>query len=77
MAGRVRVSVGEVDVRFEGPVSVKQLRALMRLACELNLRCAVVSEPSEVQQQVFGFGAQVERFPEEIPREDLSWYFDE
>jgi len=75
MAGRVRV--GELEVRFEGDFSVNQLRSLLRLMTELNLACLSVAGPVEKDQQIFGFSAQVERLPEAILSEDLSWYFDE
>lgn len=77
---RVRVSVGEVEVRLDGvEVSVRQVRELMRLAAGLNA-FSVVSSPSDggsEERPAIGFSAQIERLPEEIPQEDLSWYFDE
>lgn len=78
---RVRVSVGDVEVRLDGvEVSVRQVRELMRLAAGLNAFGAVASsgsgEDSEARP-VIGFAAQIERLPEEIPQEDISWYFDE
>lgn len=73
----VRVQVGEVSVRFDGEVSIREIRALLRLATSLNLACLAEVTPVEGPSQVFGFGAQVERSPETILSEDLSWYFDE
>ena len=73
----VRVSVGEVEVRLEGvDVSVAQVRGLMRLAAVLSVASQGGAEESEGRSPV-GFAAHLERMPEEIPREDLSWYFDE
>jgi len=73
---RVRVSVGEVEVRLDGvDVSVRQIRELMRLAAGLNLVGG--DGGGEEQRPVIGFAASIERLPEEIPQEDISWYFDE
>lgn len=73
---RVSVSVGDVSVSLSGvDVSVRQVRELMRLAAGLNL---VGSDSGDEEQRpVIGFAASLERLPEEIPQEDISWYFDE
>ena len=73
---RVRVSVGEVEVRLDGvDVSVRQIRELMRLAAGLNLVGG--GDGGDEARPVIGFAASIERLPEEIPQEDISWYFDE
>lgn len=77
---KVRVSVGEVEVRLEGvEVSVRQVRDLLRLVAGLNAFNVVASSSEVVPEEraPVGFSAQIERLPEEIPQEDLSWYFDE
>lgn len=77
---RVRVSVGEVEVRLDGvEVSVRQVRELMRLAAGLNAFGVVSSsvDGGGEERPPIGFSAQIERLPEEIPQEDISWYFDE
>lgn len=76
---RVRVSVGEVEVRLEGvEVSVRQVRELMRLAAGLSVVAQAVVQPEAVEDRPpVGFAAHIERLPEEIPQEDISWYFDE
>jgi hypothetical protein len=73
---RVRVCIGSVDVRLDGvAVSLRQVRDLMKLAAALSV-VAEGQEEEEARTPV-GFAAQIERLPEEIPQEDLSWYFDE
>ena len=73
----VRVSVGEVEVRLEGvDVSLRQVRALLRLVAGVSLAGGQVAEVEE-PRPVIGFGAHIERLPEEIVKEDLSWYFDD
>lgn len=76
---KVRVQVGEVEVELSGvSVSVRQVRELMRLAASLSaFSQSVGSGSDEEQRPVIGFGASLERLPEEIPQEDISWYFDE
>jgi hypothetical protein len=76
---RVRVSVGGVDVRLDGvEVSLRQVRGLMHLAAALSLAAAVESSDEDSESKApIGFSAQVERLPEEILQEDISWYFDE
>lgn len=77
--GKVRVSVGEVEVRLEGvEVSLRQVRELMRLAAGLSVAAQSVAQPEAVEDRpAVGFAAHIERLPEEIPQEDISWYFDE
>jgi hypothetical protein len=79
---RVRVSVGEVDIRLEGvDISVRQVRGLAQLAAALStvISGSGAEEEGEAQEAraPVGFAAHLERLPEEIPQEDLSWYFDE
>lgn len=76
---KVRVSVGDVEVRLSGAdVSVRQVRELMRLAAALSaFGQSVGSDGGEDARPVIGFAASIERLPEDIPQEDLSWYFDE
>lgn len=76
---RVRVSVGDVKVCLDGVgVSLRQVRGLVRLAAAVNaVGQATVSVVDEEQRAPVGFAAHIERLPEEIPKEDLSWYFDE
>lgn len=74
----VRVTVGDIDVRIDGvEVSLRQVRDLLRLVAGVSLAGGEsVPEPVE-QGQPMGFTAHIERLPEEILKEDLSWYLDD
>jgi hypothetical protein len=74
----VRVTVGDVSVRVDGvDLSLRQVRDLLKLVAGINLAGGNQPAENDEPRQVIGFGAQVERLPEEILKEDLSWYFDE
>jgi hypothetical protein len=74
----VRVSVGSVDVQLDGvDVSVLQVRGLLRLMAEVSLAVGEEAAEPEEPRQPMGFTAHIERLPEEILSEDLSWYFDD
>ena len=74
----VRVCIGDVDVQMDDvEISLRQVRDLVRLVARVSLAGGEpVAEPVEAGQPM-GFTAHIERLPEEILREDLSWYFDD
>jgi hypothetical protein len=77
---KVRITVGEVDIRLDDlDVTLRQVRGLIKYAVGAATALAITgSDNDEPEQRApIGFSAQVERLPEEIPQEDLSWYFDE
>ena len=75
---RVKVIVGEVRVELQGvDMSVSQVRSLVRLVAEVHQAVQVEVEREDEPKNPVGFSAHLERLPEEIVEEDLSWYFDE
>jgi hypothetical protein len=75
---KVRITVGEVDLRAEGiDLTKRDITRLLTRASVIAATLAAVQAADEEPKPPFGFSAQVERLPEEIPQEDLSWYFDE
>jgi hypothetical protein len=76
---KVRIAVGEVELRTDGlDLSARQVRDLLNRAAMIAAAMTIAANHTEDEpKQPVGFTAQVERLPEEIPQEDLSWYFDE
>ena len=61
---KARVVVGPVDVRTEGmALSVREIRALMRLAADIALAVleAATDDKNTTESNPIGFTAQVER----------------
>ena len=77
---KIRIAVGDVDIRLDDiDLTPRQVRGLIKYAVGAAAAMALTgsdNEETEVRQPV-GFSATIERLPEEIPAEDLSWYFDE
>jgi len=75
---KVRIEVGDVVIRAEGiDLTKRDITRLLTRASVIAATLAAVHAADEENKPPFGFSAQVERLPEEIPAEDLSWYFDE
>ncbi len=75
---RIKVTVGEVKIELQDvDVSVSQVRGLVRLAAGVHQAVQVEVDREEEPKNPVGFSAYLERLPEEIAQEDLSWYFDE
>lgn len=78
---KIRITVGEVDVRIEDmDLTLRQLRGLFKYAVGAATALTVIGGDSETESDSkapIGFAATIERLPEEIPSEDLSWYFDD
>jgi hypothetical protein len=78
---KIRIAVGDIDIRLDGmDLTPRQVRGLIKYAVGASTAIALVSqtEPEEPEPKTpLGFSATIERLPEEIPAEDLSWYFDE
>jgi hypothetical protein len=77
---KIRIAVGDVDIRLDDiDLTHRQVRGLIRYAVGAAAAMALAGSDTEEpeQRQPLGFSATIERLPEEIPREDLDWYFDE
>jgi hypothetical protein len=79
---RVRIAVGDVDIRLDDlDLTLRQVRGLIKYAVGAAAAMAAVSPPETDEtadpKHPLGFAATIERLPEEIPKEDLDWYFDE
>lgn len=79
---KARIVVGEVELNLNGfDLTVRQLRGLIELAAaasqHLTPTPAIEVEATPEQGHPLGFTATIERLPEEIPAEDIGWYFDE
>jgi hypothetical protein len=79
---KIRIAVGDVDVRLEGvDLTLRQVRGLIKYCVGASAAVAITSQPeSDAQPETahpLGFSATIERLPQEIPQEDLDWYFDE
>jgi hypothetical protein len=75
---KVRIAVGEVELRTDGlDLSARQVRDLLNRAAIIAAAMNIAAQPDDEPKTPIGFSAHVERLPEEIPAEDLSWYFDE
>jgi hypothetical protein len=79
---KVRIAVGDVDIRLEDvDLTHRQVRGLIKYAVGAAAAMAAVSPPEADEtadpKHPLGFAATIERLPEEIPKEDLDWYFDE
>jgi hypothetical protein len=77
---KVRIAVGDVDIRLEDvDLTHRQVRGLIKYAVGAAAALAVTASDNEDAdpKHPMGFAATIERLPEDIPKEDLSWYFDE
>ena len=77
---RVRIAVGDVDIRLDDlDLTLRQVRGLIKYAVGAAAALAVTASDNEDAdtKHPLGFAATIERLPEEIPKEDLDWYFDE
>jgi hypothetical protein len=76
----VRIAVGDVDIRLDDiDLTHRQVRGLIKYAVGAAAAMALTApdnDETEARQPV-GFAATIERLPQEIPSEDLDWYFDE
>jgi hypothetical protein len=73
---KVRIAIGDLDIRLDDvDMTHRQVTALIRYA--VSAASTSPSEPEESKAAPIGFAATIERLPEDIPREDLDWYFDE
>jgi hypothetical protein len=73
---RVRIAIGDLDIRLDDvDMTHRQVTALIRYAVSAAAQHPA-SEPDEAKQPL-GFAATIERLPEDIPKDDISWYFDE
>jgi hypothetical protein len=78
---KIRIAVGDIDIRLDGmDLTPRQVRGLIKYAVGASAALALAG-PSDTEEPEtrtpLGFSATIERLPEEIPAEDLSWYFDE
>ena len=79
---KARIVVGEVEVNLTGlDLTVRQVRGLIELAAaasqHLTPTPTIEVDPTPEPGAPLGFTATIERLPEEIPKDDLDWYFDE
>jgi len=76
---KIRIAVGDIDIRLNDvELTHRQLRGLIKYAVGAAAAIALTAQPeADEAKQPLGFSATIERLPEEIPAEDLSWYFDE
>ena len=77
---RVRIAVGDVDIRLDAvTLTHRQVRGLIKYAVGAAAAMALTGSDNDETEarQPIGFGATIERLPQEIPAEDLDWYFDE
>ena len=73
----LKIVVGDVEIRTDLELSPRQIHALITKAASIALALAEAAETVEEAKPPFGFAAQIERLAEEIPAEDISWYFEE
>jgi hypothetical protein len=77
---KLRIAVGDVDIRLDDiDLTHRQVRGLIRYAVSAASVMALTNSDNEEPEarQPVGFSATIERLPEDIPKEDLDWYFDE
>ncbi len=76
---KVRITVGEVELRTEGlDLTARQVNAMLKRAALIAAGLSIAAAHTEDEPKApIGFSASVERLPEDIPKEDISWYFDE
>jgi len=77
---KIRIAVGDVDIRLEDVnLTHRQVRGLIKYAVGAAAAMAIAGSDHDEPdpKQPVGFAASIERLPEDIPKEDLSWYFDE
>jgi hypothetical protein len=78
---KIRIAVGDVDIRLDDIVLThRQVRGLIKYAVGAAAAMALTGQADNDDGETkspIGFSAVIERLPEEIPAEDLSWYFDE
>ena len=76
---KVRITVGEVELRTEGlELTARQVNAMLKRAALIAAGLSIAAQHVDDEPKApIGFSATVERLPEDIPKEDTSWYFDE
>jgi hypothetical protein len=78
---KIRIAVGDIDIRLDGmDLTPRQVRGLIKYAVGASAALALTAQGESEEpdpRAPIGFSASIERLPEEIPTEDLSWYFDE
>lgn len=73
---RLRIAVGDIDIRLDDvDLTHRQVRGLIRYA--IAAAAHLPATETDDTKQPLGFAATIERLPEDIPKDDLSWYFDE
>lgn len=76
---KVHIAIGDVVLNVSGlDLDARQVRKMLMDTASV---AAALSEqtpaPEPEQPMPMGFTANIERLPQEIPTDDLSWYFDE
>jgi hypothetical protein len=78
---KLRIAVGDVDIRLDDiDLTHRQMRGLIKYAVGAAAAMALTSQADSDDgepKSPIGFSASIERLPEDIPKEDLDWYFDE
>jgi hypothetical protein len=77
---KLRIAVGDVDIRLDDiNLTHRQVRGLIKYAVGAAAAMALTGSDSDEAEakHPMGFSATIERLPEDIPKEDLDWYFDE
>lgn len=77
---KVRIAVGDVDIRLDGvDLTLRQVRGLVKYAVGAAAALSLAGAETEDNEtkHPLGFAATIERLPEEIPKDNLDWYFDE
>jgi hypothetical protein len=77
---KLRIAVGDVDIRLDDiDLTHRQVRGLIKYAVGAAAAMALTGSDSDEAEakHPMGFSATIERLPEDIPKEDLDWYFDE
>ena len=76
---KVHIAIGDVVLNVSGlDLDPRQIRKMLMDAASI---AAAFNEqnpaPEPEPPMPMGFTANIERLPQEIPADDLSWYFDE
>jgi hypothetical protein len=77
---KLRIAVGDVDIRLDDiDLTHRQVRGLIKYAVGAAAAMALTGSDNDEAEakHPMGFSATIERLPEDIPKEDLDWYFDE
>ena len=71
----IRITVGEVEVRWDGEITLRQVRDLMREAAGIAVAVAQGSEDEQETKATISLGFTTETVQYEEP--DLSEWFEE